>query len=274
MTSVSGHRLRLSLPRRFICDLLHASRHVPIVTFERRMNLAELAAARKCLTRPPAWVLLFAKAFGAVAARHPVFRQTYLPWPWAHLWQADENVASVAVERDYHGEPGVFFGFLKSPEKQSLAELMATLDEWKTKPVEEISAFRRILKFSRMPLIARRFIWKYATAWSGKIKAKNFGTFGISFTGASGSTALNLIGPLTSALNTGVVQDDGTVDVRMNFDHRVLDGMPVARVLAELEEELRTTIVAELNVMAESQVGEPVNLSRGLTLRSPDVVVR
>ncbi len=42
----------------------------------------------------------------------------------------------------------------------------------------------------------------------------------------------------------------------MHFDHRVLDGMPVARPLEELEETFHTDIVAELNAMAETHRGE------------------
>src|SRR4051812_23414052 len=111
MEEVSGHRLRLSIPRRLVGDLLHAARHAPIVTFERRLDLAPVVAARKALARAPAWSLIFAKAFAAVAARRPELRRAYLPRPWPHLWEADESVASVAVEREYRGEPGVFFGF-------------------------------------------------------------------------------------------------------------------------------------------------------------------
>lgn len=51
MTEVNGHRVGLSVPRRFVCDLLHASRHAPIITFERRMDLAGVAAARKAAAR-------------------------------------------------------------------------------------------------------------------------------------------------------------------------------------------------------------------------------
>jgi hypothetical protein len=270
MTPVSGHRLGLSIPRRLVCDLLHASRHAPVVTFERTMDLSTLVAARKRLVRSPAWVLLFTKAFGAVAARRPELRRAYLPLPWPHLWQADENVASVAVEREYRGEPGVFFGFVQSPERLPLADLMARLHEWKTAPVDEVAPFRRAIRFTRLPLPLRRALWKYATAWSGTIKARNFGTFGISLTGASGAAALNLIGPLACALNTGVVQDDGTVPVRLHFDHRVLDGMPAARALAELEDVLRTGIVAELKELAEAQSRD----AHRVALRPPDVVVR
>ncbi|MCI0704736.1 MAG: hypothetical protein L0241_27075, partial [Planctomycetia bacterium] len=192
MASVSGHRMRLSLPRRFVGDLLHASRHIPVITFERRMQLAEVVAARKQLPQPPPWVILLVKAMGAVAARRPELRRTYLPLPWPHLWEADESIASVAVERDYYGEPGVFFGFLRRPDKRLLSDLSAKLEEWKTKPIEEIYRFRRQLLFTRLPLPLRRFLWWFATGWSGKVKARNFGTFGVSVTGASGATALNL----------------------------------------------------------------------------------
>jgi hypothetical protein len=272
MQSVSGHRVRLSLPRRFVCDLMHASRHAPIVTFERRMDLATVVAARRRLPRAPAWALLFVKSFAAVAARRPELRRTYLPLPWPHLWQADESVASVAVERDFRGEPGVFFGFLRAPDKSPLGELAAKLEEWKTQPIEEVRPFRRQIAFTRLPLPARRLLWRYATSWSGRIKARNFGTFGVSLTGASGATALNLIGPLTVALNTGVVQEDGAVDVRLHFDHRVLDGMVASRALAELEEHLRTQAAAELSAMAG--VSGDGAATRGVVLRPPDIVVR
>lgn len=247
--SVSGHRVGLSVPRAFVCDLMHASRHAPIITFERRMNLAEVVAVRSRLARRPAWALLLAKAYAAVAVRRPELRRAYLPQPWPHLWEADESVASVAVERDYRGEPGVFFGFLRAPDSQPLAELMTALNEWTSKPVEEVAPFRRQIKYSRLPLPARRFVWWWATAWNGYIKAKNFGTFGVSLTGASGATGLNLIGPLTVALNTGVLQPDGSLDVRLNFDHRVFDGMTASRALADMEAYLRGEIVAELTAM-------------------------
>jgi len=219
---------------------------MPIITFERRMDLSPLVEARSHALPPPAWALLFVKAMALVAARRPELRRAYLPLPWPHLWEADVSSASVAVERDYQGEPSVFFGVVRAPETRPLSELVAKLEEWKTKPVEEVHLFRRSLRFSRLPLPARRLLWWYAASWSGKVKARNFGTFGVSLTGAAGATATNLICPLTTSLNCGVIQPDGTVDVRLHFDHRVIDGMPAARALAELEEVLRTEIVAEV----------------------------
>jgi pyruvate/2-oxoglutarate dehydrogenase complex dihydrolipoamide acyltransferase (E2) component len=47
-------------------------------------------------------------------------------------------------------------------------------------------------------------------------------------------------------LNYGVIAADGTVDVRFNYDHRVMDGAVVARALQTLERILTQKIVAEL----------------------------
>ena len=40
---------------------------------------------------------------------------------------------------------------------------------------------------------------------------------------------------MTTTLNYGVIAEDGTVDVRLIYDHRVLDGATIARALGELE---------------------------------------
>src|SRR5205823_1912720 len=63
MSHLPGRRLPLSLPRRWIDDLMAASRRVPLVTFERRTDVSAVAAARAALSPAPAWSLLFLKAF-------------------------------------------------------------------------------------------------------------------------------------------------------------------------------------------------------------------
>jgi hypothetical protein len=252
MGAISGHRMSLSPPRRFICDLMHASRHMPIITFERQVDISPVIEARKRLKQPPSWAILFAKGFAIVAARRPELRRTYLPLPWPHLWEAKASVAAIAVEREYCGEHAVFFGKIKTPNKKTLADLAVRVQEWKTLPLEEIALFRRVLRFSRLPLLLRRFLWS-ALSWSGRLKAQNFGTFGVSLTGSAGATATNLIGPVTTSLNCGIIQPDGRVDLRIHFDHRVLDGMSAARALEELENVLKNEIVAELGAMAERE---------------------
>jgi hypothetical protein len=269
MAPVPGRRMALSAPRRLVCDLLHASRRIPVVTFERSIDVSAVAAARRESPQPPPWAVLFVKAFALVASRRPELRRAYLPFPWPHLWEAAHSIASVAVEREYCGEPAVLFGLVKNPEALPLADLVAKLNEWKTQPVEAVGNFDRELRYARYPLPVRRFVWWYATAWSGAIKAKNFGTFGVSLTGAGGAAALNLICPLTASLNTGVIRPDGTVDVRLHFDHRVMDGMPAARALAELEEVLRGEVAAEVRGPAATCGASCTAHSPGTESRAP-----
>jgi pyruvate/2-oxoglutarate dehydrogenase complex dihydrolipoamide acyltransferase (E2) component len=53
-------------------------------------------------------------------------------------------------------------------------------------------------------------------------------------------------------MNYGVIAPDGTVAVRIMYDHRVLDGSMVARVLERIEEKLTTDLVAELNTLPKA----------------------
>jgi hypothetical protein len=250
MARAPGRRVALSLPRQWIGDLMAVSARVPVVTFERRMDLAGVAAARAELTAPPSWVLLFAKSYAAVAARRPELRRAYIPFPRPHLYEADYSIGSVAVEREFGGEPAVFFGLVRGPDRHTLPQLAGLLDRWKRAPVDEIDDFRRLIRFTRVPQPLRRLVWWYGLDTCGERRARNFGTFGISVTAGLGATAVNLISPLTTTLNYGPLAADGSLDVRLHFDHRVLDGAPVARALADLEEVLRTDIVAELRQMA------------------------
>jgi hypothetical protein len=57
---------------------------------------------------------------------------------------------------------------------------------------------------------------------------------------------LSIRSPLTTTLFYGVFDSDGAVDVRLAFDHRVLDGATAARGLAEMERLLQTEIAGEL----------------------------
>src|SRR5579883_603715 len=250
MARVPGRRVALSLPRRWIGDLMAFSARVPVVTFERRMDLGAVAAARAALAAPPAWPLLFAKAYAAVAARRPELRRAYVPFPRPHLFEANDSVASLAVEREYAGEPAVFFGLVRAPDRMPLPELVGRLERWKRAPLGEVREFRRLIQYTRLPRPVRRLAWAYGLYTSGARRARNFGTFGISVTAGLGATGLTLLSPLATTLNYGVLAPDGGLDVRLHFDHRVLDGAPVARALDDLEAVLRTDVAAELRQMA------------------------
>jgi hypothetical protein len=241
----SGRSLGLPLSRRFMVDLLWAARSVEAITFERRMHLTQLVAARQESASRPGWCAIFTKAYALVCARRPELRRTYLSLPWPRLHESPGNIAAVAVERRMPSEDEVLIAHQREPERRSLAEIEAWLRHCKQAPAEQIGSFRRIQLVSRLPRSIRRLVWLIALNW-GRQRERNLGTFGVSVTAGMGATALGVRGPVTTILHYGVFDPDGAIDVRLTFDHRVLDGGTVARALCELEDTLHGEILAEL----------------------------
>jgi len=242
MGEAYGRRLALSLPRRWIGDYLHFARKVPTVPVQRRMNIAPLLAARQEANPRPSWVALFTKAYGLVAAERPELRRTYISFPWPYLYEHSINVASIAVARTVGDEDAVFFAQVRAPEEHTPEQLDSYLRDCKELPIDRIGTFRRALRVSRLPRFLRRFLWWMVLNVSGYYRARNVGTFGISVYSSLGAESIHPLSLMTTALNYGVIADDGAVDVRLIYDHRVLDGATVARALAELEEVLNHQI--------------------------------
>jgi len=241
-----GRWLPLSPARRLICDLMHFARKVPTVPVERRMHLAAVAAARRQAEPRPSWCAIFTKALAFVAAARPELRRAYMTFPWPHLYEHSESVASIAFERQLDDADVVLFAPLRCPESRGLKEIDAWLKRCKEAPLEGVPAFRRGLAVSRLPLPLRRFVWWFGLNVWGRKRAHYLGTFGVSVYGGLGAASLHPLSPLTSVLNYGVIDGDGNVDVRLVYDHRVLDGATVARALEDMERVLKWEILAEL----------------------------
>jgi hypothetical protein len=252
MATPVGRTLALSLPRRWICDLLHFAGKIPSVPVQRTMNLAPLMEARSAQA-PISWCALFAKAYGQVAQVFPELRRAYLSFPRARLYEHPFSITSVAVERQYQGEPAVFFAHLRAPETHSLVALNDYLRSFKEEPIERFGLFRRTLAFARLPRPLRRLAWWLALNCSGPKRAKHLGTFGVSVYSGLGAESLHPLSPLTTTLNYGVIAPDGTVSVRIVYDHRVMDGATVARALAHLETVLNNDMAAELRGQSVAQ---------------------
>jgi hypothetical protein len=244
-----GRWVGLSLPRRFLGDVLHFASKIPTVPVQRRMMLADVAAARTALPDRPGWPAVFLKAYARVAAEVPVLRRAYVVLPWPHLVEYPSSVASVAVERDYQGEPAVFFGRISDPASLPLAEVHTRVRTFAEAPLESVKPFRKMLAFARLPRPVRRLL-----LWLGlnlsRTRPGQFGTFGLSSYSALGAESLHPLSPLTTTLNYGVIDPDGSVTVRVIYDHRVTDGATIARALARLEEVLTGAVLDELREMA------------------------
>lgn len=252
---IQGKWVRLSPLRQFVCDLMRHAQAVPSVPSQRHMRLADVIAARAAAPRRVSWCAIFMKAYAIVASTRPELRRTYLPWIRPHLYEHPINVASFSLERHYRGEEGVFFAQVARPEQWHLEDLDALVRRYKAAPIQSVPSFRRALLISRLPAPLRRLGWWLGLYSDGACRAHFFGTFGISVVASLGAAGLHLLSPLTTTLNYGAFEPDGSIDVRLVYDHRVLDGAPVARALAELEEVLHGQIREELLALAAEQVG-------------------
>ncbi len=254
-----GKAIRLSPNRRFICDLLHAAASVPSVPVQRRMRLPRVVEARAALADRPSWTAIFTKAYANVTVVVPELRRAYVKLPWPHLYEYPVSVATIAVLREYGGENCVLFGRIKDPAGRSLRDLNRMIRDFQQVPVEECKDFRKALRMNRLPRSIRRCLW-----WLGlniaRQRVNRFGTFGISVYSGLGAESLHPLSPLTTTLNYGVIDPDGSVDVRLIYDHRVMDGSTVARALALLESELNGSLIEELRSAPSSRNPEPATV--------------
>ncbi len=249
MPQPAGRSIPLSLPRQLICDYLHFARQIPTVPVQRRMRLGAVVAARAATGLRPSWCALFTKAYGLVAATTPELRRSYLSFPRPHLYEHPVNVASIAVERKFGDENAVFFAHLRRPEALGLAEIDARLRRFKEQPIESIGDYRRILLLNRFPRPLRRLLWWIGLNVWGRKRAAFMGTYGVTVYAGLGAASLHPLSLLTTTLNYGIIEEDGSVDVRLTYDHRVMDGATIARALAELERVLTHEILAELRYL-------------------------
>jgi hypothetical protein len=241
-----GRALKLSASRRLVCDLMRFSIRVPRVTVQRRMNLGPLLQARQALDPRPSWTAIFLKGYGLLAEETPELRRAYVKLPWPRLYEYPESVASVAHERDLDGEKAVLLTRIKAPERADIAELAALMREARSRPVAEVKEFRRALRMARLPA-PLRWLMMWLGLNLGRQRPNYFGTFQLSVYSGLGAESFNPLTPLTTLLNYGPIGTDGVVDVRILYDHRVMDGATVARALARFEAILNGAVADELN---------------------------
>ena len=236
--------LPLSTQRRLVNDLVHFAHRIPTVPVQRLIDVGKVADLRLQAARRVSWAAVFTKAYALVSEQFPCLRRAYLEYPRPRLYQHPCPIASVAVEREFDGELGVFFAQLPRPDVLPLAELEIELQRFKTAPVEE--AFKFQLLFARFPRMVRRFAWWWILNVRGSRKAEFLGTFGVSVYSSLGAESLHPLSPLTTTLNYGVVGPDGMVPVRIIYDHRAMDGAMIARALGCLQTVLQGPITDEL----------------------------
>lgn len=253
----SGRYLKISLPRRWIDDLLHFARQVPTVPVERIFSLAAVRQSRQAADI--SWPAIFLKAFALTGRQHPELRHAWVKYPRARIYEHPFTTASVAVERTFAGEPAVFFAQVREVDFASLRFIDRFLKRIKQEPIESNAIFRRAIRLARLPRALRRFIWWLNMNWSGEKRAKRMGTMGLSVYASLGSSSLHPLSPLSYVLNYGVMDEAGKIAVRLIYDHRIVDGATIARALATMEQIMLNEIQNEL--VNEAKKTQPMALS-------------
>src|SRR6201992_1040522 len=181
-----GKIRRLSIPRRLIDDMMCASAGVPFVSLRRTLDISQLLQARAEVARPPGGAAMCVKAFSLVAKEQPVLRTLYARWPWPHLYELPRSIGMVAIARVHDGEDCVL------PQKISLEEdpkPLAEIDQLirlaKHAPIDEIGAFRKMLRAATAPMLLRRLVWAFGLNVLRQ-RANYFGRFGITSVAAYG----------------------------------------------------------------------------------------
>lgn len=172
-----------------------------------------------------------------------------MAFPWPHLYEHPASVAAVTVERIWYGEEIPVLTHFFSPETRLIADLDAWLRHFQECPLQEIASVRRFERLIRLPQPLRRLIWWSALNLNGPARAGYVGTFAVTSPANQGAGMLHLLSCGTCTIHYGMFDAGGSLDVRLTFDHRVLDGAPAARALADLECVLSNEILSEVRGM-------------------------
>ena len=262
---IPGHRRSLARSRRNVCDLLYFASGKPACVQSRTINVRALAAVRDASPARIGWATLFMRSLAIVSTRWPILRQCHMRWPWSHLYEAEASVGMIAVSREITGEPWTFFGRVAPADHGSLESLEERINLFTTGPAEK--TFRVQYGNSRLPLILRRArIWLAYHA-DPRRRVKHFGTFGLTTVSSRGSE-IDVPPLLNSASFTyGPIDAAGDCRLTVAYDHRLIDGAPIAELLADVEQTLNVRVRAEL--VAIPRAGIKGDLPKPAALR-PD----
>jgi hypothetical protein len=249
----------ISLPRRLVADLMHASTRIPFVSLSRPLDVRQLLEARALGAQPPGWAAIFVKAFSLVAKDEVVLRTLYAKWPWPSFYELPRSVAMVAIARVEHGQDCVLPQKVPAADTLSLTEIDAQIRHAKDAPIGEVPAFRKILRVTTLPLPLRRLMWLVGLNF-GRQRANWFGSFGVTSVAAYGAGELHALSPGPFILSYGVVAADQTIDVVIRWDHRITDAALIAKALTRLEQVLNTEIAAEMRGQRQQAEAKPVRV--------------
>lgn len=246
--TAAGRRRSLSRSRAIVRDILYFARRMPLCAHERRIELASLDAIRKQSPIRISWPVIFLKAYSLVSEKNPSLRQSFVRWPWSHVYEHDETDAKLVMRRHHGGDDWLLWARFRRPHEVSLVDLQRRLERFQHAPVEEV--FGQQLRLARLPLLVRRALWWWTLTLAGPRRAKRLGTFFLTTVAGQGTSIGSPPSLTTSAISYGPIDEHGRSAVTLTYDHRLLDGHHIADILAQLDEVLHAALRAELEYLS------------------------
>jgi hypothetical protein len=214
------------------------------------MDLTAISTARTECPQRISWPALFIKAYALVAQEIPELRQTWYVWPWAHVYQHATSVAALTVHKELNGEPWLFWGLFRSPELLGLQEIQSTIDQLQSQPAKLV--FQNQWRLAHLPTFLRRLLWWWNLKIETRKRASRLGTYFVSTLSAQGVEIQLPPSVQTGCLTYGPLDKQNVSRVTLAYDHRIMDGTLVARVLKRLECVLNESLVTELKAVTQS----------------------
>jgi len=239
--------VRLSLSRLWIRDLVHFGSKATVVGGATSLRVSDVAMARRSQQPLISWNAILIKAIALTSQKWPQLKRAYIPFPWPHLYEHPHCVVSLVLEREWQGEHSVFFDQIHAPEHKPLREIDYELYGMKRSKIEAVGGFRRLIRITRYPLPLRRMIWRIALYGSGRLKSRYFGTFSLNSLASRRLRTTQSTTLVTISFEYGPIDPEGQMPFQIFIDHRVMDGVAVHRLCADLQSVLDHDIVAELN---------------------------
>ena len=135
MSDTTGRTVPLSLGRRVVGDFVFAAMKLPLVTFQKDMNVSALVAAREYAQPRPSWCAIFTKAYAKVVAATPALRRVALTFPWERMFEYDETTADVVAEVPAADEKQVVNIPLRQPENCPLPAIDDIVASYRKEPM-------------------------------------------------------------------------------------------------------------------------------------------
>lgn len=237
--------------RSMVCDILRYDRAVPTFAHDRSFDVSELVAARRNAKQRISWPAIFIKAYALNAQQYPRLRQTWMGWPWSHLYDHHEHIGMLVVHRKFENDDWLFWGKISNPAAKSIVDIQEKIDRFQTDPVETV--FDHQLWLARRGALLRRLVWWVIFHVSGAKKCRRMGTFFLTTISGKGAEVQDPPSMLTSALTYGPIDQAGKTRVTITYDHRLLDGHNIADILVGLEQTMQGPLLAELRQLGQAQ---------------------